>query len=190
MAVAVMFVAITAFAKRPVIPTFEIIATIASASKDKDYSSVASVAKLRPWVQAAQRAGVYVVLDAQPGRSDFLSQAKRYASLLKMPNVGVAHQPHAHSCFARKTTGPPSVPDPDDPRPRTTRRQSSRTLDPHPVPEEDMDQGQATSGVHQLSMTIQSLREGLRPRSYGRVFRIAGHASRGGETIRPKRADW
>ena len=83
------------FTKKPVIPTFEIIATIASASagKDKDYSSVTPVATLRPWVQAAQRAGVYVVLDLQSGRSDFLSQAKRYASLLKMPNVGLALDP-------------------------------------------------------------------------------------------------
>ena len=35
---------------------------------------------LLPWVDAAERAGVYVVLDLQPGRSDFLTQAKQYES--------------------------------------------------------------------------------------------------------------
>ena len=81
--------------KAPVVATFEIIATVASsaAGKDKDYSSEASVATLRPWVTAASKAGMYVVLDLQPGRSDFLSQAKRYESLLAMPHVGLALDP-------------------------------------------------------------------------------------------------
>ena len=34
-----------------------------------------------------------MVLDLQPGRSDFLSQAKQYASLLEQPNVGLALDP-------------------------------------------------------------------------------------------------
>jgi hypothetical protein len=42
---------------------------------------------------AAAKAGVYVVLDLQPGRSDFLTQAKRYESLLAFPNVGLALDP-------------------------------------------------------------------------------------------------
>lgn len=81
--------------RTPVVPTFEIIATIASSSagKDKDFSAEGSVARLRPWVVAASKAGVYVVLDLQPGRSDFLSQAKRYESLLKLPHVGLALDP-------------------------------------------------------------------------------------------------
>ena len=37
---------------------------------------------LRPWVDAARAAGIYVVLDLQPGRTDFLTQAKRYEELL------------------------------------------------------------------------------------------------------------
>ena len=81
--------------KEPVVPAFEIIATVASGSagKDGDYSSEASVAALRPWVDAAGRAGVYVVLDLQPGRTDFLTQAKRYADLLAKPHVGLALDP-------------------------------------------------------------------------------------------------
>jgi hypothetical protein len=79
----------------PVVPTFEIIATIAdsAAGADGDYSAELPVDKLRPWVQAAAAAGVYVLLDLQPGRSDFLTQAKRYQDLLRLPNVGLALDP-------------------------------------------------------------------------------------------------
>lgn len=77
------------------VPTFEIIATVASASagKDKDYSTETSVEKLLPLVDAAEKAGIYVVLDLQPGRTDFLTQAKRYRSLLERPHVGLALDP-------------------------------------------------------------------------------------------------
>jgi len=77
------------------VPTFEIIATVASSSagKDKDYSTEATLATLTPLVDAAEKAGVYVVLDLQPGRSDFLTQAKRYRSLLERPHVGLALDP-------------------------------------------------------------------------------------------------
>lgn len=81
--------------KTPVIPAFEIIATVATsaAGKDKDYSSEAPLPLLRTWIEAAGRAGMYVVLDLQPGRSDFLTQAKRYESLLALPQVGLALDP-------------------------------------------------------------------------------------------------
>jgi hypothetical protein len=80
---------------RPVVPTFEIIATIASgaAGKDGDYSAEADIEHLRPWVDAAREAGVYVLLDLQPGTTDFLSQAKRYSELLEQPHVGLALDP-------------------------------------------------------------------------------------------------
>jgi hypothetical protein len=80
---------------RPVVPTFEIIATIASgaAGKDGDYSAEASVEHLRPWVDVAREAGVYVLLDLQPGTTDFLTQAKRYSELLEQPHVGLALDP-------------------------------------------------------------------------------------------------
>ncbi|BCJ35713.1 hypothetical protein Athai_32160 [Actinocatenispora thailandica] len=79
----------------PVVPTFEIIATTAQASPGPDgrYSAVSSVASLRPWVRAAGAAGMYVVLDLQPGRADLLDQAKRYRSLLALPYVGLALDP-------------------------------------------------------------------------------------------------
>ena len=80
---------------RSVVPALEIIATIASrsAGSDGDFSAESSVAKLRPLVDAAGRAGTYVVLDLQPGRSTFLSQAKRYRELLLEPHVGLALDP-------------------------------------------------------------------------------------------------
>ncbi|HLT09240.1 MAG TPA: hypothetical protein VK028_00345, partial [Micromonosporaceae bacterium] len=79
----------------PVIPAFEIITTVASASAgpDGDYSSESSIEHIKPWVDAAKKEGIYVVLDLQPGRTDFLTQAKRYAELLKEPHVGLALDP-------------------------------------------------------------------------------------------------
>jgi len=77
------------------VPAFEIIATTLQGSPgpDGDYSSESSVESLRPWVMKAQQAGLYVVLDLQPGRATFLDQARRYAPLLRMPNVGLALDP-------------------------------------------------------------------------------------------------
>jgi hypothetical protein len=78
-----------------VVPAFEIIATVATAAPGADgsYSSETPVASLRPWVQAATAAGLYVILDLQPGRASLLAQAKVYQSLLRMPNVGLALDP-------------------------------------------------------------------------------------------------
>lgn len=78
----------------PVVPAFELIATVASVSKgDGSYSSRTKISTLLPWVEAAEKAGVYVVLDLQPGRSDFLTQARAYEELLRRPWVGVALDP-------------------------------------------------------------------------------------------------
>src|SRR5690606_23744735 len=79
----------------PVVPAFEIIVTIASAGAGDDgqYSRRLPPESFVPWVEAARDAGVYVVLDLQPGRTDFLTQAKQYEPLLKYPNVGLALDP-------------------------------------------------------------------------------------------------
>jgi len=78
-----------------VVPAFEIIATVASRGPgdDGNYSDEIAPESLLPWVQAARDAGVYVVIDLQPGRTDFLTQAQQYASLLVEPNVGLALDP-------------------------------------------------------------------------------------------------
>ncbi len=81
--------------EKTVVPMFEIIVTVASASAgpDGNYSTEADVETLRPYVEAAGAAGLYVVLDLQPGRTDFLTQAQQYQSLLELPYVGLALDP-------------------------------------------------------------------------------------------------
>jgi hypothetical protein len=81
--------------RAPVVPAFEILATVAQGSAGRNglYSYENSVAALRPWVRAASRAGLYVILDLQPGRANFLAQARLYRSLLRLPDVGLALDP-------------------------------------------------------------------------------------------------
>ncbi len=78
-----------------VVPSLEIIASVASggAGDDGNYSSEQPVAQLRPLIDAAHEAGLYVVLDLQPGRTDFLTQARLYEELLLLPYVGLALDP-------------------------------------------------------------------------------------------------
>jgi hypothetical protein len=79
----------------PVVPAFEIIATVAQAHPgyDGNYSYESTVDSLRPWVRRARAAGMYVILDLQPGRASLLAQARRYRSLLRLPDVGLALDP-------------------------------------------------------------------------------------------------
>lgn len=78
-----------------VVPSLEIIATVASAGPEDDdtYSRKTPIEELRPLVDAAAESGTYVVLDLQPGRTDFLTQAKLYEELLLEPHVGLALDP-------------------------------------------------------------------------------------------------
>ncbi|MFK5688919.1 hypothetical protein ACI3EY_04585 [Ornithinimicrobium sp. LYQ92] len=80
---------------QPVVPTLEIIATVASADAgaDGNYSNELPVEELEPLVDLAGEHGIYVVLDLQPGRTDFLTQAKLYEDLLRRPHVGLALDP-------------------------------------------------------------------------------------------------
>ncbi len=83
------------YSEETIIPTFEIITTVASAepTRNGDYSQEIEALTLRPWIDAAYDAGVYVILDLQPGRSSFLTQAKNYRELLLKPHVGLALDP-------------------------------------------------------------------------------------------------
>ncbi|MFQ5523888.1 MAG: hypothetical protein ACE5F5_09965 [Acidimicrobiia bacterium] len=78
-----------------VVPVFEIMASVASASAtdDGDYSYEWPISTFDEWVDVAEANGVYVVLDLQPGRDDFLTQAKQYEELLLRPDVGLALDP-------------------------------------------------------------------------------------------------
>jgi hypothetical protein len=76
----------------PVVPAFEIIASVAEAAPGPDgtYSYETPVSELLPWVRQATAHGLYVVLDLQPGRASLLAQAKHYQALLALPDVGLA----------------------------------------------------------------------------------------------------
>ena len=78
-----------------VVLAFEIIATVASAQagRDGDYSNETALDDIRPWIETAAENDMYVVLDLQPGRTDFLTQAKQYEELLRLPHVGLALDP-------------------------------------------------------------------------------------------------
>ena len=78
-----------------VIPTHEIIVTVASAGPggDGNYSEELPIADLEPLVDLAEENGHYVVLDLQPGRTDFRTQAELYEELLLRPHVGLALGP-------------------------------------------------------------------------------------------------
>lgn len=83
------------YSKEPVQPAFETITTVASSAPgaDGDYSDEMDIKKLLPLIEEAEKNDVYVILDFQPGRSDFPSQVKKYEELLKRPNVGLGIDP-------------------------------------------------------------------------------------------------
>jgi hypothetical protein len=83
------------FSAEPVIPAFEIIATVATSDPGEtgDYTQYARRERLAAWVEAAGKADTYVVLDLQPGRQDFATQAKAFEELLVLPHVGLALDP-------------------------------------------------------------------------------------------------
>ncbi|MDO5700025.1 MAG: hypothetical protein Q4P36_00940 [Bowdeniella nasicola] len=78
-----------------VVPALEMIVTVAAGKPgdDGNYSNEWDSEHFIPLIELAQDAGQYVVLDFQPGRSDFLSQVRMYEDLLAYPNVGVALDP-------------------------------------------------------------------------------------------------
>jgi hypothetical protein len=80
---------------RPVLPAFDLIATIATAAPGPSglYRSRSSDEQIQRYLDAARRHGVYLILDLQPGRSDFLTEAKAYERFLREPDVGVALDP-------------------------------------------------------------------------------------------------
>jgi hypothetical protein len=80
---------------RPVVPTFELITTVASseAGADGDYSNEFPDSKFVPWIDVAAARGMHVLCDLQPGRSTFPSQAREIESLLAYRHVSLALDP-------------------------------------------------------------------------------------------------
>lgn len=80
---------------RPVQPVYELIVTVADAhpGPDGDYSHDIDRAAVERYIRTAHEHGVLLLLDIQPGRSDFLTVAKRWAWALEDPYVGLALDP-------------------------------------------------------------------------------------------------
>lgn len=80
---------------KQVILTFEIITTMASsgAGADGNFSAEMDHEVIEPWIEVARQNDMYVLLDLQPGYTDFLTQAKLYEDLLVGPHVGLALDP-------------------------------------------------------------------------------------------------
>ena len=74
---------------------FEMIVTVAqrSAGADGNFSHPSNLEDVERWIDVAEENGLYVILDIQPGRSDFLTESRRYEELLLRPNVGLALDP-------------------------------------------------------------------------------------------------
>lgn len=74
---------------------YELIATIADGfpGADGTYSHDIPRSEVQAYMTAAKKNHALLILDLQPGRSDFLTVAKRYAWALKQPYVGIALDP-------------------------------------------------------------------------------------------------
>lgn len=77
------------------VPVFEMIASVAAAqaTSDNDYSFEWPISTFDEWVAVAKDNDAYIILDLQAGRDDFLSQAKQYEEMLRLPFVGLALDP-------------------------------------------------------------------------------------------------
>lgn len=79
----------------PVLPAFELIATLATGTPEDRgvYNIRSSPEFVQEYLEVARRHGYYLILDIQPGRSDFLTEAKYYEQFLRQPDVGIALDP-------------------------------------------------------------------------------------------------
>jgi hypothetical protein len=81
--------------KQPTQIVFELIVSIADrhAGPGHDYSHDIPRAEVQKYIDAAHRHDALLLLDIQPGRSNFLTAAKRWAWALEDPYVGLALDP-------------------------------------------------------------------------------------------------
>jgi hypothetical protein len=80
---------------RPVLPALELIAVIANrdAGADSMYRTRQPDAVIGRYLRAARRAKALLLLDIQPGASDFLREARWLERWLREPDVGLALDP-------------------------------------------------------------------------------------------------
>jgi len=80
---------------RPVMPAMELIAVVAAAhpGEDERYNLRQPDSVIRRYLKAARKAKALLILDIQPGRSDFFTETKRLRKWLREPDVGLALDP-------------------------------------------------------------------------------------------------
>lgn len=80
---------------REVLPIFEMITVVVHGSPGADgmYRSKQPKKNVRKYLKATRRCGGLLLLNIQPGRSEFLPELKYYEEFLKEPDVGVALDP-------------------------------------------------------------------------------------------------
>ena len=80
---------------RPVQPALELIAAIANADPGEDgmYRTQQPPAVIDRYLRAARRHGMLLLLDIQPGRADFFTEATYLQKWLEQPDVGLALDP-------------------------------------------------------------------------------------------------
>lgn len=83
---------------RPVLPAFELIATVASAhpGDDGSYRFRQPARVIRQYLDAARDVRGLLILDIQPGRASFMDEVRRLRRYLREPDVGLALDPEWH----------------------------------------------------------------------------------------------
>ena len=81
--------------RRPVLPAMELIAVTAAAhpGEGERYNTRQDPSIISRYLRAARRAKALLILDIQPGRSDFFTETTRLKRWLKEPDVGLALDP-------------------------------------------------------------------------------------------------
>ena len=79
----------------PTLPAMELIAVIAAAHPggDGQYRTRQPDGVIRRYLRAARRIGALLILDVQPGRADFLQEARPLRRWLEQPDVSLALDP-------------------------------------------------------------------------------------------------
>jgi hypothetical protein len=80
---------------RPLLPAFELIATIVQAApgEDGDHSQRQTPDTIRRYLRAARARRGLLILDVQPGRAPFMREVKAFRRFLQEPDVSLALDP-------------------------------------------------------------------------------------------------
>jgi len=80
---------------RKILPVFELVAVVVQAygGPDGKYRSRVQDAAVDEYLQAARQAKGLLLLNIQPGQSDFLSEVRGFERYLREPDVGIALDP-------------------------------------------------------------------------------------------------